>query len=432
MLAGCGCAPLRGGMLSAAAGGDGAELSAARCALRSSWELAAVLNFLHVFRAQLAFADELRADELEDALLERGSTPPLLHELHLQLLQGMHPRSTFRSWRVTLADKLSNAWPDLAEGDCPFAAPAAEAEGVYDRLSAVDRVRVLRALCELRLDTPGDLRDFVDDDEPGDAVDFHGAQCLVGQDNRGARFYYQGLESGPRLYRERSRVGALTKRRLVRYRRDGDGSVTRSEEGFTEPGPVLLEGWELVASTGCVLTALRGSRPLTRGCSRREAVSALSEELRNDKFPGTRNAKLCARLDALAEEVTTRLKRDEARRARIARQRLEAANAKIEWDEGRPRRARQQVSYTMEEYDKQFAALLGRGRAAEPEPYAENPFVRRGRSAAALFADGAELAGGLPDTRRPRSGARQRRSDDESEEDSQGSAGKSGKASEND
>jgi len=218
-----------------------------------------VLNFLDLFRKQLAFSDELSAADLEEALLERGTTPPLLHELHLTLLQGMHPRSVFRSWRVTLADKLSHSWPELADGDCPFSAPAAEAEERYDGLSAVDRVRALRALCELRLDSAsGDLRDFIDgDEEPaGDAPDFHGSQCLIGQDNRGARFYYQGLESGPRLYREKSRVGAAVKRQLVRFRRHGDGPATRSEEAFTEPGPVLLEGWELVASTGCALPLL--------------------------------------------------------------------------------------------------------------------------------------------------------------------------------
>ena len=235
----------------AAANGDTAELSAARAALRSTWELAAVLNFLDVFRTQLAFTDELRAEALEDALLTTGCTPPLLHEVHLTLLQGMHPRSTFKSWRVTLADKLNNAWPDLAEGECPLRPTSLfDAEAVYDGLSALDRVRALRALCELRLDTPGDLRDAVDDDDA--SGDFHG-ECLVGQDNRGARYFYQGLDSGPRLYRERSRVGAAVRRHLVRLRRGGDGTVTRTEEGFTEPGPTLLEGWELVATTGCAL-----------------------------------------------------------------------------------------------------------------------------------------------------------------------------------
>ena len=115
------------------------------------------------------------------------------------------------------------------------------------------------------------------------------------------------------------------------------------------------------------------------------------------------------RSDTLAEEVKSRLKCDELRRARIARQRMEAAAACIEWEEGRPRRARQHVNYAMEEYDRQFAGILNRRGRSDPEPYVD-PFVRRGRSAAA-FADGVELVEGLPDTRRPRSGVRERRND---------------------
>ena len=148
----------------------------------------------------------------------------------------------------------------------------------------------------------------------------------------------------------------------------------------------------------------------------REAVTALVEELRADKVPVTRNVKLCANLETLAEEVKSRLKRDELRRARIAKQRMEAAAACIDWEEGRPRRSRTQVTYTMEDYDRQFAEVLGRGgrgRAQDPEPYAEHPFVRRGRSAAAL-ADGFEFAEGLPDTRRPRSGVREQRTSGDS------------------
>ena len=114
--------------------------------------------------------------------------------------------------------------------------------------------------------------------------------------------------------------------------------------------------------------------------------------------------------------MTSLLKRDEARRARKERARLEAAAANIQWDEGRSRRARQQVSYTMEEYDRQFADVLRAGRgSADPAPYVENPFVRRGRSAAA-FGDGPELLA-LPDIRRPRSGRREPHSGDDSDGD---------------
>jgi hypothetical protein len=225
-----------------------------RAELRACWELASVLHFLDAFRPQLALGEEVRAEALEDALLETGCTQPLLHDVHLALLQGMHPRSSIRCWRALLAEKLAHSWRDLGDGACPFAAPAAEAVHAYDHLPAVARVRALRALCELRLDVR-DLRECVDEAagaQEAPRADFHGGHAL-GQDNRGSRYFYAGLDSGPRLYRERSRVGAPVKRTLVYWRRRrGREHAQRCELEYTQPGPVLLEVWELVASSGCV------------------------------------------------------------------------------------------------------------------------------------------------------------------------------------
>ena len=297
-------------MTEPASDGDGGS---ARAALRSCWELACVLNFFDTFGPILALEEEPTAEALEDALLEVGSTQPLLHALHRSLLQGMHPRTVIRSWRVTLAEKLHHAWPDLGEGPNPFATPAAEAEEAYDRLPAVQRVRALRALCELRLDARGDLRGCVDGEQEGarDAANFHGPPAL-GQDNRGQRYYYQDLESGPRLYRERSRVGAPVPRTLVYLRRRHDGTTARKEMQYVQPGPMLLEAWELVATTG-------------------EAVTALAEQLAADKFPGSRNARLCGQLHEVATAVAAKRKADELRRARQARQAAELNFGNILW-----------------------------------------------------------------------------------------------------
>jgi hypothetical protein len=60
-------------------------------------------------------------------------------------------------------------------------------------------------------------------------------------------------------------------------------------------------------------------------------VAALAEELRNDKFPGTRNPLLAAQLDELAAAVETKAKKDEARRARLARQKIELEFSNIIW-----------------------------------------------------------------------------------------------------
>ena len=309
----------------AAAGGAAAEGPDARTQLRGCWELACVLNFFHVFRAQLGLSSDcdFRAEALEDALLEQGCTPPLLLDLHLALLQAMHPRSTIRSWRSLLADSLRNAWAEVGEGPCPFDALPAEAERAYDGLSAVARVRALRALCELRLEAGDDLRESVD----AAPDEFHGEPAL-GQDNRGLRLYYQDLATSQRVYRERSRVGTAVKRTLV-----------RSDEQYTQPGPLLLDSWELVACTGCerrrtpvgLLFAGRTWRVLTLGTPRREEVTALAQELRADRFPGTRNNALCDKLQELAPQVAARLKRDEARRQRQARQKIELEFSNIIW-----------------------------------------------------------------------------------------------------
>jgi hypothetical protein len=245
--------PSRGG----GGGAGAAPVDAARAELRGAWELACVLNFLHVFRPQLTLGEEaVRAEALEDALLTAGCTPPLLHELHKALLQEMYPRTSISSWRVLLADKVARAWHELGEGPCPFEAHPTEAEEAYDRLSPVARVRVLRALCELRLDArSGDLRACIDDAQEaprGEGADYHGGGAALGQDVRARRYFYQGLDSGPRLYRERSRVGAAVPRTLVRWRRArGREGAQRCEEAYTQPGPVLLEAWDLVATTGC-------------------------------------------------------------------------------------------------------------------------------------------------------------------------------------
>jgi hypothetical protein len=349
--------------------------------LRGCWELACVLNFLQTFGPQLGLPDEVRAEALEEALLDTGCTQPLLHEVHSALIQALFPRTALQkiSWRATLADQLARSWHELGEGPCPFVALPADAERAYDALSAVARVRALRVLCELRLDARGgDLRERIDgaaEAPAGSGVDYHGGQAL-GQDNRGARYFVQGLDSEPRLYRERSRTGAAVKRTLVHWKRR-HGRAERCEMEYTQPGPLVLDCWELVATTG-------------------DAVASLGEELQRDRFPGTRNTALCSQLAELAQQVDSTLRKAEARRARLARQQIELAYSNIVWDEGRTRRARQQVSYTSEAYDAQFAGVLRRGGGADAqrEPPEESPFVRRGRSGGLAEGEWADAAAG--------------------------------------
>ncbi len=226
-----------------------------RLALRNSWELASVLSFLDVFSAELGLGEldvELDAQALEDALL----SPPgaLLRELHEALLRGIHPRTTLRPWKLMLAEKLAFWWPECGEGAPPFiAAKPAEAEAVYDSLSGLARARALRALCELRLEARGDLRDAIDEPDTSGAStrsrDWRGNSAALGQDNRGARYFVCGV----RVYKERSRVGASELRTVSTWERvSTDGPPCRIKTDIRLPGPLLLEGFEVVATSGCV------------------------------------------------------------------------------------------------------------------------------------------------------------------------------------
>jgi hypothetical protein len=63
----------------------------------------------------------------------------------------------------------------------------------------------------------------------------------------------------------------------------------------------------------------------------REAVTALAEELKNDRFPGAKHAPLCAQLAEVAADVDSKLKKEEARRAKQERLKLELDSSRLVW-----------------------------------------------------------------------------------------------------
>jgi hypothetical protein len=64
-------------------------------------------------------------------------------------------------------------------------------------------------------------------------------------------------------------------------------------------------------------------------------VTALAEELKNDRFPGAKHAPLCAQLAEVAADVDSKLKKEEARRAKQERLKLELDSSRLVWC-GRP------------------------------------------------------------------------------------------------
>ncbi|KAF8708930.1 hypothetical protein HU200_029845 [Digitaria exilis] len=98
-----------------------------RWRLRGMWELASVLNFLHVsafsvFRPLLNIAVEFTAEELEDAIITPNGT---LDDVHMPLLK-------------------------VAEGDLPIVVSHGEEIELYRALDPVTRLVILKAICDIR------------------------------------------------------------------------------------------------------------------------------------------------------------------------------------------------------------------------------------------------------------------------------------------
>ncbi|KAK6920796.1 hypothetical protein RJ641_014474, partial [Dillenia turbinata] len=121
--------------------------------LRSMWELASILNFLHIFRPLLNIQVEFSAEEFEMALITPNST---LDGIHIPLLKAIPPITRMAlgraTWVTVLCRKLRDWWHWVAEGELPIvAAHGAEVEA-YKELDPGVRVIILKALCDIRVE----------------------------------------------------------------------------------------------------------------------------------------------------------------------------------------------------------------------------------------------------------------------------------------
>ncbi|KAK6924929.1 DDT domain [Dillenia turbinata] len=124
-----------------------------RWTLRSMWELASILNFLHIFRPLLNIQVEFSAEEFETALIIPNST---LDDIHIPLLKAIPPITRMAlgraTWVTVLCRKLRDWWHWVAEGELPIvAAQGAEVEA-YKELDPGVRVVILKALCDIRVE----------------------------------------------------------------------------------------------------------------------------------------------------------------------------------------------------------------------------------------------------------------------------------------
>ncbi|BFG32679.1 hypothetical protein CerSpe_189530 [Prunus speciosa] len=178
-----------------------------RWTLRSMWELASVLNFLHVFRPLLNITAEFSAEELETALITPNDT---LSDIHIPLLKAIPPITrmalTRDTWVTVLCRKLRDWWHWVADGDLPIVASHGAEVEVYKTLDPGVRVVILKALCDIRVEQE-DIRNYIDNSLK------HGVQLStfrkerVGGDSQGISYWYEDDPIiGYRLYREIRKV----------------------------------------------------------------------------------------------------------------------------------------------------------------------------------------------------------------------------------
>ncbi|XP_062212728.1 DDT domain-containing protein DDR4-like isoform X2 [Phragmites australis] len=208
-----------------------------RWRLRGMWELASVLNFLHVFRPLLNIAVEFTAEELEDAIITPNG---LLDDVHMPLLKSIPPVNRMAmgrgTWVTVLCRKLKHWWHLAAEGNLPIVASHGAEVEMYRALEPATRLVILKAICDIRGEQE-DVRNFIDSSLK------HGYHLPVfrkeriGGDSYGISYWYEDDPIlGHRLYREIRRV---------EYVKD---PTKKSEGKGVSSVPVISYHWEAVAS----------------------------------------------------------------------------------------------------------------------------------------------------------------------------------------
>ncbi|KAG6529607.1 hypothetical protein ZIOFF_011816 [Zingiber officinale] len=203
-----------------------------RWELRSMWELASILNFLHVFRPLLNIVAEFSAEELETALLTPNST---LDDVHMPLLKVIPPVTRMAlgraTWITVLCRKLRDWWHWVADGEVPIVASHGTEIEKYKTLQPMTRVVILKALCDIRVEQE-DIRTFIDNSLK------HGIQLStfrkerIGSVSHGISYWYEDDPIvGHRLYREIRRV---------------ETKNTRAKRSSATPSTSLQ--WETVAT----------------------------------------------------------------------------------------------------------------------------------------------------------------------------------------
>ncbi|XP_022972308.1 DDT domain-containing protein DDR4-like isoform X1 [Cucurbita maxima] len=308
-----------------------------RWSLRSKWELASVLHFLHVFRPLLNIHNEFTVEEFETALITPNDT---LSDIHIPLLKAIPPITrmalTRDTWVTVLCRKLRDWWHWVAEGGLPIVASHGVEIEVYKNLDPGMRVVILKALCDIRVEQE-DIRSYIENSLK------HGVQLSafrkerIGGDSHGTCFWYEDDPIiGHRLYREIRKV-----------------ELKKPKAKGSQVLPSTIYQWETVATNFDEFQDV--SEKLFTSKNRSEA--SLGKKLKVDMLP----------------EIEKVHKRKEKLLKKQHRQALLLDNFALVdgLAPGRSLRDRKPVTYTFDDYDRSIneAIKTTKRKAPSPEPH---------------------------------------------------------------
>ncbi|XP_010532301.1 PREDICTED: DDT domain-containing protein DDR4 [Tarenaya hassleriana] len=312
-----------------------------RWSLRSMWELASVLDFLHVFRTLLNINVEFSAEEFETALLTPNDT---LSDIHIPLLKAIPPVTrmalTRDTWVTVLCRKLRDWWHWVAEGDLPIVTSQGREVEDYKSLDPGIRVLILKALCDIRVEQE-DIRGYIDNSLKSGIHLSAFRKERVGGDSHGVNFWYEDDPLiGHRLYRE------IRKAEPVKVKTKG-----------SKVDPNITYQWETVATNFDEFQDV--SEKLFTSQNRTEA--SLGKRLKNDMLP----------------EIEKEHKRKERMLKKQHRQALLLDNFLVVdgLGAGRSLRDRKPVRYTFDDYDRSINEAIKITKKKPPSP--EPPLHRR-------------------------------------------------------
>ncbi|KAF8114341.1 hypothetical protein N665_0039s0103 [Sinapis alba] len=312
--------------------------------LRSMWELASVLNFLHIFRPLLKINAEFSAEEFETALLNPNDT---LSDIHIPLLKAIPPVTrtalTRDTWVTVLCRKIRDCWHWVAEGDLPIIASQGREIEVYKSLDPAIRVVILKALCDIRVEQE-DIRSYIDNSLKTGVHLSAFRKDRVGGDSHGVNFWYEDDPLvGHRLYRE------IRKAEVAKVKTKG-----------SKIHPNVTYQWETVATNFDEFQDV--SEKLNSSSSRIEI--SLGKKLTRDMLP----------------EIEKEHKRKEKLLKKQHRQALLLNNYLVVdgLGAGRSLRDRKPVRYTFDDYDRSINEAIKITKKKHPSP---DPFLQRRESA---------------------------------------------------